>query len=140
MKVLNWHLTVRVCVRACVCGRARERERDQTKKKMKSKEQQYQYLRILGFCDINKDLGSRMNNVKKLHYGGAIIRDGGISFVIMDQFVHSSWTKSGPHNISHSHACIYVAYQLGFALRCISSFLEQYNLGLLLFYHHHQPL
>ncbi|KAG8375507.1 hypothetical protein BUALT_Bualt10G0107000 [Buddleja alternifolia] len=73
------------------------------------------------------DLCSRMNNVEKLHYGGTIIRDGGVPLLIMDQFVHAPWTKGSSHNISHSHARIYVADQLWFSLGRISPFFEQHT-------------
>lgn len=74
------------------------------------KQQLMYYLGILRFGNVDENLRSRVNNVEKLHDSSTIIRNGSVSPLIMDQLVHTPWSKGGSHDIGHSHTSINVAY------------------------------
>jgi len=89
------------------------------------------YLRILRLSDVDKDFGGRVDDVKELHDGGAIVGDGDISLVIVDQLVHAARAEGGADDVGDGGAGIDVAHQLRLPLRSVRAFLQQNDLRLL---------
>ena len=50
-----------------------------------------------------------MDNIEKLHDGGAVVGDGDVPFVIVDELVHSPGTQGCSNHVSHGGASVYVA-------------------------------
>lgn len=81
-------------------------------------------FRVLWLGDVNENLGGGMDDVEKLHDGGAVVRDGNGALVVVYQLVHPSGAQRRPHHISHRRARVYVAHQLSLSLRRVGSFFQ----------------
>ena len=71
-----------------------------------------------------------MHDVQQLHDRSAVVGDGDVPALI-DQFIHSTGSKRGADGVHDGHAGIDVANELGLALRCIGSLLEDDDARLL---------
>lgn len=89
------------------------------------------HLGILGLGNVDKDLSAGVDDVEKLHNSSAIIGDGSVALVVVDQLVHPPGTQRRPHHIRHRHAGIDVAHDLRLPLGRVRPFLQQYDLRLL---------
>lgn len=76
-----------------------------------------------------------MDDVEELHDGGAVVGDGDVALVVVNELVHSPGTQRGPHHVRHGRAGVDVAHQLRLPLRRVRPFLQQYDLRLLFFVH-----
>lgn len=74
-----------------------------------------------------------MNNIEELHDGGAVVGDGDIALVIVNELVHATWAEGGPDDVSDGGAGVDVADELRLPLRGVRSLLQKYDLRLLLF-------
>lgn len=88
------------------------------------------YLSILRDGDIDERLGCWVDDVKQLHYGGSIVRNGDRT-VIVDKFVHATRSKSRSDCVDNHFASINVANELWYSLRRVCSFLEKDDTWLL---------
>uniref|UniRef100_A0A2P2MIZ6 T-complex protein 1 subunit eta-like n=1 Tax=Rhizophora mucronata TaxID=61149 RepID=A0A2P2MIZ6_RHIMU len=88
------------------------------------------YLGVLGLGNVDEDLGGGMDNIEQLHNGGAVVGNGDISFVVVDEFVHASGTQGGSNDVGHRSAGVDVADQLCLPLRRVGPLLQQYDLRL----------
>ena len=82
---------------------------------------------VLRPSNVYECFSGRMNNIKKADESGTIIRYGN-SASIMDQLVHTSWTKCGLDDIDDGLASIDVGDDVTFALHFLSTFFEDDDL------------
>ena len=50
-----------------------------------------------------------MDDVKKLHDGGAVVGDGDGSLVVVNELVHAAWAEGGPDDVGDGGAGVDVA-------------------------------
>lgn len=84
-------------------------------------------LIVLRPGNVYECFSGRMNDIKEADEGGTIIRYGD-SASIVDQLVHTSWTKCGLDDIDDRLASIDVGDDVTFALHFLSTFFEDDDL------------
>ena len=84
-----------------------------------------------GCCThLHKSVGGGMDDLQQLHDRGAVVGDGHLTVVVVDQLVHAARAEGSAHDVHHGLARVDVADQLPLALRCVRPFLEQNDLRL----------
>jgi hypothetical protein len=61
-------------------------------------------LRILGACDVNKSLGSWMNDIEQLENSGAVVCDLGLAARVDDKLVHAARAQRCRYGVCDRHA------------------------------------
>jgi hypothetical protein len=85
----------------------------------------------LGLGDVDQDLSGGVDDVEELHDGGAVVGDGDVALIVVDEFIHTSRPQRAPHHVCNRRASIYVAHKLRLSLRRVRSFFQKYDLRLL---------
>lgn len=51
-----------------------------------------------------------MDDVEKLHDGGAVVRDGDVALVVVNELVHSPGSQGRTYHVGHRRAGVDVAH------------------------------
>ncbi|RRT37172.1 hypothetical protein B296_00046945 [Ensete ventricosum] len=73
-----------------------------------------------------------MNDVEQLHDSGAVIGDGGVALIVVDELVHSSGAQRRANRVGHGCASIDVAHHLRLPLRGLIGFTLTGRIGIAL--------